>query len=106
MPETKFTPGPWLVFDHYCGRDPKTAGEYANHRIVGIGQFDTVAEVRHGHDEIEGDVDANAHLISAAPELYSACVRLLEAQDAGDDVAASWAHIDMRAALGKARGEA
>lgn len=67
------TPGPWFVFDHYCGRDPATAGEeYAATRLIGLGQFDTIAEVRMGSEDVAGDVDANARLIAAAPELLAA----------------------------------
>jgi hypothetical protein len=60
------TPGPWGAFDHYCGRDPETAGQYAQSRLVGPGRFDTVAEVRQGNDDILGSVDANAAFIAAA----------------------------------------
>lgn len=73
------TPGPWHVFDHFCGRDPEIAGEYADTRLVGLGQFSTIAEVRQGHDEIAGDVDANARLIAASPELLDALVELEDA---------------------------
>lgn len=63
-----YTPGPWGVHDH---RDMNGAW------WIGPGPFDTIGEVRHGHDEIEGDELANARLISAAPELLEALVWLL-----------------------------
>jgi hypothetical protein len=66
----KATPGEWKVFDHYCGRDPETAGEeYANTRLIGLGQFDTIAEVRMGSDDVEGDFEANAELFAKAKSL-------------------------------------
>lgn len=114
------TPGPWLVFDHYCGRDPETAGEYAGTRLIGLGQYDTIAEVRQGSDDVPGDVDANARLIAAAPELLSECE---DALDTFEKLRAFWveegsagrfqlikvadAHIaDLRAAIASATGGA
>lgn len=68
----KGTAGDWRVFDHYCGRDPVTAGEYANTRLIGLSQFHTIAEVRHGSTDVSGDVDANAQLLASAKPLLAA----------------------------------
>lgn len=76
------TQGEWKAFDHYCGRDPETAGEYANVRLIGLGQFETLAEVRHGSDDIEGDVDANAkHIATFNPARVIALLGRLKASE-------------------------
>jgi hypothetical protein len=112
-----WTEGPWQVFPHYCGTNPDLAGEYARTRLIGLGQFETVAEVRHGSDDIAGDVDANAHLIAAAPCLYEALAELHGAclgtpvggGDGGTYVVGSPSAASLNkalAALSRARGEA
>lgn len=65
------TPGPWSVFPHYCKYDGP--GPYENTWLIGKGQYDTIAEVRPGHDEYDSQNDANARLIAAAPDLLEAC---------------------------------
>jgi hypothetical protein len=104
-----WTEGPWQVFPHYCGTNPDLAGEYARTRLIGLGQFETVAEVRHGSDDIAGDVDANAHLIAAAPCLYEALKQLTDILPGSWDCLTSEeteAWESSLAALSRARGEA
>lgn len=113
---TQHTKGPWAVFKHYASDDP--ASRYASYRLVGTGQFETIAEVRHGHEEIDGDVDANAHLIAAAPDLLEALDGLARAVNTNELAAAmachsveSFANVadalkPALAAIAKARGEA
>lgn len=99
MSASEPTPGPWRV----------QIGS-TQHRITGVEVDDTVALV-------SAAFPANAHLISAAPELldrvrqrYSAC-DCLDAEDQGsmggeqffDEYACADCHAD-RAALAKARG--
>lgn len=68
MSAPQFTPGPWSVFPYYYQHDN---GE--QWRLIGTGQYDTVAEVRHGNEDLPGNVDANARLIAAAPDLLESC---------------------------------
>jgi hypothetical protein len=96
-----WTEGPWQVFPHYCGTNPDLAGEYARTRLIGLGQFETVAEVRHGSDDIAGDVDANAHLIAAAPCLYEALLLVCRTE-----IMMGGTRDIAMAALSRARGEA
>lgn len=65
------TPGPWSVFPYYF-----VTGDGERRRLVGQGPYDTVAEVRQGHDGLDGDVEANARLIAAAPDLLASNIEL------------------------------
>lgn len=99
-----FTRGPWSVFPHYCKDDSESI--YAQTWLIGLGQFDTIAEVRPGHDQFDSQNDANARLISAAPELLEAASDTLEAlqnlrlgigagiRDQASELALIDAHID------------
>jgi hypothetical protein len=60
MSETKFTPGPWKISEYRNGHSMI---------IEGADEFDT-AEVGYPNR------DANAHLIAAAPLMYSELERL------------------------------
>ena len=89
----KATPGEWKVFDHYCGRDPETAGEeYASTRLIGLGQFDTIAEVRMGSDDVDGDFEANAQLIALAPTLAALVLEAREALELTESLCAWLLH--------------
>ncbi|MBC8718801.1 hypothetical protein [Ochrobactrum sp. Marseille-Q0166] len=99
MADTKFTPGPW-VYD-----------EDRRH-IVRDGDYD-VCSIDIGWNESDqselAEMDATAHLISAAPELYEALYRLVRdceiaglQEQAGFDC---WINMANKA-LAKARGEA
>jgi len=95
MSETKFTPGPWFV----KRQNPSpTTGEW----MIAGSKPGYLAEIR---DCGSGDVQANAHLIAAAPELYNFVEEYLEAWEngmAGD----SYLFYLAQAVRGKARGEA
>ena len=97
MSDTKFTPGPWVV---------KSNGHY----------FDIGQDYKHACKEVPvyptacigvpHELEDNAHLIAAAPELYEA---LESARTWVDDCGAQAGlqHIldEIDAALAKARGE-
>lgn len=74
MSETKFTPEPWYL------TESETWGTKSF--LVQAGPFHSIAEVRNGAEDEEygGDerMTANAHLIAAAPELFSALEKLME----------------------------
>lgn len=106
MADTKFTPGPWEAAQ---ADSPKYMSAvhflYAN---KGIG---TVALVGKDH-AIVGDADldvqnANANLIAAAPELYAALERAVDALASlrGELEPPLTQVVRGRAALAKARGE-
>lgn len=98
--ETKFTPGPWYLTGSghgliVCGPTTTLTD------ISGVRCLDIIARTDWARGEED---DANAHLISAAPDLYAALTRMLENEldnyeDGGDAVALA------KAALAKARGE-
>ncbi|MHA7813293.1 MAG: hypothetical protein ACX94C_07885 [Phycisphaerales bacterium] len=118
MSEAEFTPGPWIV-DHYAESVPRDGGLpcaiYAedDNLIAGFdGTHHHVLKSEHAKQS-----HANAHLISAAPDLYEAMeggrdTHLGELlgmiEDSGDEkmwaVCRLW--MDQRdTALSKARGE-
>ena len=91
MSETKFTPGPWFV----KRQNPSpTTGEW----MIAGSKPGYLAEIR---DCGSGDVQANAHLIAAAPDLYAALEEVIRISDRKHD---AWDKA--KAALVKARGEA
>jgi hypothetical protein len=104
----KHTPGPWAVFPHYCKDDPNSI--YAQTWLIGLGQYDTIAEVRPGHDEFDGQNDANARLIAAAPELLEALEAIRDWDErcnpAGYAGLPDSTRAAMYAAIAKATGEA
>jgi hypothetical protein len=61
---TKFTPGPWGFWPSYTGEE--------NTFEVGPDQYETVAHVRFGSDDVKGSCEDTARLIGAAPDLYAA----------------------------------
>lgn len=98
MSETKHTPGPWKVVR--CNPSP-TSGEV----MISGSNPGYLAEVR---DCRSGDVDANAHLIAAAPELLDALQGLVrELSDSDDEGLIENAEpmIAARVAIDKALGE-
>ena len=56
-------------------------------------------------EKLKAECEANANLISAAPDLYEACEKCLCVWDEDNGPEMQWA-LEMRAALAKARGEA
>lgn len=88
-----FTPGPW----YYPGRTVATPGTITG--CIGtihqnVGRAPAIAHVSHAN----GDGEANARLIAAAPELLEALERL----DRDGHTEATW-HF-AKAAIAKARG--
>lgn len=85
---SKHTPGPWYP-DHF----------------EGISIFHDVKDRRFPVCRIEpiseGEGEANAHLIAAAPDLLEACKRVLSELD----YVSIGAEEDLRAAIAKAEGE-
>lgn len=72
MSEIKHTPGPWSLTDRRFGGVIK-AGP-VQHWANGSGQSQIVMCC--GADWMkDGELDANGKLISAAPELYDACIQ-------------------------------
>ena len=96
MSEAKFTPGPWVAkfaddWKHWV----VTANSMPLHTpVVRLSDFDDSA----GPD---------AHLIAAAPDLYTALERIVEsvARGTSGDVCQTFDFDDARLALSKARGE-
>lgn len=117
MSETKWTPGPWAV-----GRSadntplvmvPVHVSEGSGFGIAHINRLPRMGSAR-------GDMDANAHLIATAPELYDALEWALDILDMTDtflseNLPDAWTGLDLdadrnakakaRAALSKARGQ-
>ncbi len=102
---TTHTPGPWRHFPFEFGNDE-------NEFVVGHGQYQTIAHVRMGSDDIDGNALANARLISAAPEMLEALDALaqqaVEMRDRLETVfdAENDAIKSAFAAIAKARGTA
>lgn len=100
MAKRAHTPGPWAAFPYYCER-----GDGEEHRLIGLGQFDTIADVRMGSDDVPGDLEANARLIAAAPELLDALDELHAKAVVGTDEERYAALDKAWRAITKARGE-
>lgn len=97
MSEPKFTKGPWKYKTYPNARvDSKTCIESNEHRICLI-----------KHTPHYGNVEANAQLISGAPDLYEA---LVECEKLVNDNCVEWDKIPkiknkIKQALSRARGE-
>lgn len=109
--ETKWTPGPWHWVDHKTDEPWTPETFYA--RLETVDQFDTgfVGElpkfilITEGFEaDTEEEIEANAHLIAAAPELYEALKTLIEASDGGTVYEFDRAHDIAHEALSRARG--
>ena len=98
MNETKWTPGPWVVQRDSGMYIYITQPHDTKNRVPGY-----YAEVRRFTSNTK-QVEANANLIAAAPELYEALELLVVTNDNGGWPSA--ALVIARAALEKARGEA
>lgn len=102
MTETKFTPGPWT-----CHRN-SSFWEFGSNSEGQLG--DVCASMFDGDGErpdAEKVMEANAHLIAAAPDLYDALSDLVSSLDCSEkDGFIIRQEIKVaRAALAKARGE-
>lgn len=93
--ETKFTPGPWRVSQTY------PVGDYCIHAAGCPWQLAYIA----ANTNVDWPLEANAHLIAAAPDLYAALERTLSYLTSypGNSGINAWEQA--RAALSKARGE-
>ena len=104
VPETRWTPGPWLV----------ESGGF----VGGPVGFGTVCQFWNKFEEDFTNCEANAHLIAAAPDLYEALVFVkeffnrLENGTPDDDMLREMrrkyhapVHAKIDAALARARGE-
>ena len=93
MSEPKFTPKPWKVYTAKAG-----------HKVIGIGDANGEGITDSGFGVWRGgsaEAEANAHLISAAPDLYEALRDLV--RTGGDDhMPGYWEAAE--AALAKAEG--
>lgn len=106
MTKTMFTPGPWRVS---LSDATDVNGDTSFSPIGGCGCCDS-PWANPPEQERRAERDANARLISAAPELYEALQELLEVSgDAKPRKRSLLRHTDAkdaaRAALAKARGE-
>ncbi len=70
------TPGPWEVTPYYY-----EDGDGPTKRLIDTGFMDTIAEVRMGHDDIDGDLDANAELIATLVSNLPTILRALRERD-------------------------
>ncbi len=98
MSEPKFTKGPWN-----CNRASAGGREIV---VSEVSPVDIAVLSR--RDKTQSEIDANAHLIAAAPDLYAALDMLLlqcgewdSTHDIDDKT-----YEEARVALAKARGEA
>lgn len=107
MSQTHFTPGPW--FQSHRKQDDEDGGYMTQ---VYDADGETIANLAwHPVETPSGlrtDREENAHLISAAPELYAALDNILHQLSISDDEGL-FEHADVvasaRAVLAKARGE-
>lgn len=95
--EAKFTPGPW----HAKVDDlvPERGAVYVEGPLGWDKQ--SICDARYS-DDVETD-EANARLISAAPELLAACQEFVRKVDAGE-ARSSRSYAQMKAAISKALG--
>lgn len=105
MSETRFTPGPWQSKRALMPAD----GEY-DYGISAVvdGSKRCIAETfGRASANVRPNAEANAALIAAAPDLYTALERIVASVARGQsgDVCQTFDFDDARAALAKARGE-
>lgn len=104
MSETKWTPGPWLL-QHTA--EPGIAADVSGDggRIGSLNHAGRVAKVTH-IPESWGNAQANANLISAAPDMAEALEHLIDMISNVDNRERLLAALpSARAALRRARGE-
>ena len=113
MSETKWTKGPWWAeFSDYGGYDCMWAAWYvkAPTKPFSLATLECNASHIEKHDN-DPEQEANARLISAAPELYESLegaqeeLRLIRMKDC-DAVYDPTIRVRIQLALAKARGEA
>ena len=118
MSETKFTPGPWRVIRtgpcgpaserFWVGKDAPNP-EWRGPSSIGdaVQNMDHVFE---GNGRDTGEAKANAHLIAAAPEMFSALEIIIKSHDEsiqrGGDGLLTYDQVrEARLAISKAKGE-
>jgi len=89
---TEYTPGPWVV-----DPDDRPGMEYNIHVVSRCG---LICFMAHSGKADNSEFEANAHLISAAPEMYKA---LLEVRHHANDECGFM--VNVTAALAKAEGK-
>jgi hypothetical protein len=100
MSAPAFTTGPWMVDG---GIDVHEAAEGG---VCKIAQCGHLTSYRRGREITLAEVEANARLIAAAPDLYEALAQLLDDLDALAPTRPCTQAIEgAQAALAKARGE-
>ena len=95
----KWTPGKWEVRNHPESR--RKDAVFAGERKVAYCQS-LFGRPHVGYEDLE----ANAHLIAAAPDLYEACAAAEDFCAAHPGDAANAIYKQLNAALARARGEA
>ena len=103
MSEAKHTPGPWVLVDGEWSEKEKviTTQSRLNESMVGICEMDVDFCGPHGDQQ-----EANARLISAAPDLFHALVEIVAAADGDGWKARDAGFKNARAAIAKATGQA
>lgn len=99
------TPGPWKA-----SRDTDTRGTEGWR--IDSGSVSLIAWLANGYNDMNDEIEANAHLIDASPDLLEACERALELYetqiwDTEDLWPAAWKREaeKLEALISKARGE-
>jgi hypothetical protein len=92
--KTKFTPGPWMVGE-----------KDRNDQTVVDGPHSTICTCfHHCVKSLEREMEANARLIAAAPDLLKVCELALKSWFSGE-VSEVHMETELRAAIAKATGE-
>lgn len=73
---TKHTPGPWELFEHSWSESSIYAGEKNEKQICRLSIYNEATE--ENQMLLEKEMDANARLIAAAPELLEALQAVIE----------------------------
>lgn len=123
MSETKFTKGPWVVIGEFDNENYAEVTTQAGFEILSVSstQIDVEWEKKGDdhwcqegfHVEIpHSEANANAHLIAAAPEMYSLLERLEKEcemfySEFGEPSNGEYeaAFVEIKSLLAKARGE-
>jgi hypothetical protein len=94
----KHTPGPWEVIEHSWSETSIFYGK--DKRIARLTIYDVAAE--NTQQSLKKEMDANARLIAAAPELLEALTGIIKDCDLDLPV---WRVDEAREAISKAKGE-
>lgn len=95
---SKHTPGPWAVVE-YGNWDAPT---FAVHSSKGMRVCFMATPGSHGDPEM---IEADAHLIAAAPELLAIGKKLLDKFDSATKSVTQWDADELRDAIAKAEGQ-